>query len=220
MKHLLATLLTTLTLILTTGCSAISSKYQVTVDAITAPNLIVTPSTYKLKALKKDVDSNGLRFQQYARTLAKVLHEKGYLKTMQGETAKQTIYFDYGIEKVKEEKHTYIEPAVSFHVGFGFPHGAFYLAPFGYYDPFYDPIYYGIPYYHSTTTNYYNRYITILAKDQFSKELWRVDVSSVGESKNLRKIIPLLIEASKPYLGTTTKEPIELVVKEKKEEKR
>lgn len=198
------------TLIFITGCT-ITPKYRVTIDAITAPNITLKPSTYKFESLKKNLDSNSLRFQQYSNPLAKLLHEKGYLKVTKGEIPQQIIYFDYGIEKVKEERKSYKEPDITIGFGFSYPYGVF-----GYYDPFYYPVYYGNRY-HSYTNTYYNRYITILAKDKFAKELWRVDVSSVGKSKNLRKIIPLLIEASKPYLGTTTKEPIELVIKEKRE---
>ena len=190
----------------------ITPKYRVTIDAITAPNITLKPSTYKFESLKKNLDSNSLRFQQYSNPLAKLLHEKGYLKVTKGEIPQQIIYFDYGIEKVKEERKSYEEPDITIGFGFSYPYGVF----GGYYDPFYYPVYYGNRY-HSYTNTYYNRYITILAKDKFSKELWRVDVSSIGKSKNLRKIIPLLIEASKPYLGTTTKEPIELVIKEKRE---
>ncbi len=213
MKKSIATLFALFIVILTTGCT-ITPKYRVTIDAITAPNTTLQPSTYELKSLDKNVESNSLRFQQYAAPLAQLLHEKGYLKATEAEIAQQIIYFDYGIEKLKEERETYVEPDITFGFGFGYPYGAF-----GYYDPFYHPVYYGSRY-HTYTNIYYNRYITILAKDQFNKELWRVDVSSVGESKNLRKIVPLLIEASKPYIGTTTKEPVELVIKAKKEEKR
>ena len=215
-KAITSTLFTLLILTFTTGCT-ITPKYQVTIDAITAPNTTLQPSTYELKALDKNKDTNSLRFQQYATPLAQILHKKGYLKVVgTKDKPQQTIYFDYGIEKLKEERRTYIEPdIITLHFGFGYPYGAF-----GYHDPFYHhPTYYGSSY-HTYTNTYYNRYITILAKDQSNKELWRVDVSSVGESKNLRKIIPLLIEASKPYLGTTTKEPVVLVIKEKKKEKR
>ncbi len=215
-KRAIATLFTLFILIFTTGGCTITPKYQVTIDAITAPNTTLQPSTYELKALDKNKNSNSLRFQQYATPLAQILHEKGYLKVTGAERPQQTIYFDYGIEKLKEERRTYVEPDITFGFGFGYPYGVF-----GYYDPFYHHhIYYGSRY-HTYTSTYYNRYITILAKDhQSDKELWRVDVSSVGESKNLRKIIPLLIEASKPYIGTTTKEPVELVIKAEKEEKR
>jgi hypothetical protein len=141
------------------------------------------------------------------------LHQKGYLQSTSSELAKQTIYFDYGLEKVNEETETYSEPDISFNIGWGYPYYG------GYHHPFYRN-YYGAGYTTYRKTHiYYNRYITLLAKDQFNQELWRVDVSSVGESKNLRKIIPILIEAAAPYLGTNTTEPIQLVIKEKPKKK-
>ena len=67
------------------------------------------------------------------------------------------------------------------------------------------------------TYTLYNRYIEILAKNQTGKELWRVDVSSVGESKNLKTIVPILIEASEEYIGKDTAKPVNLVIKERGE---
>ena len=170
-----------------TGCT-ITSKYQVTVDAISGPNITLHPSTYKLESFnKKTIDSSSLRFLQYATSLTQLLQKKGYRQVDKGEAPQQTIYFGYGLEKLQEKQETYIEPNIVIGFGFGYPYGAF-----GYNDPFYHPVYYGNRY-HTYTSSYYNRYISILAKDQSSKELWRVDVSSVGTSKNLRKIVPLLI---------------------------
>ena len=217
MKRILLTTITLFALMLTTGCSPVVPKYQVTIDSITAPNIVVKPSIYEIKALKS-TQENGLRFQQYAASLTKALNEQGYRNINAGEVAQETIYFDYGLEKVKEEIETYSQPDVSFHVGWGFPYGGFYGR---HYHPFFYDNFYGGGY---TTYRkrhlYYNRYITLLAKDASSKELWRVDVSSIGESKNLRAIIPLLIDAAKPYIGTTTAEPIQLVVKNKPKKKK
>ena len=61
MKHILITLSLLSTLIFTTGCSIIS-KYKVTIDAITAPNVALTPSTYAIQALNKNKNSQGLVF--------------------------------------------------------------------------------------------------------------------------------------------------------------
>jgi len=200
MNRILLTLLTLFALILTTGCS-VTQKYHVSIDAITTDKIAISPTTYKIKALDKNKSSESLIFKRHSAKLTQILEQKGY--TSSTAEAKQTIYFDYGLEKLKEATETYSEP-VSIHVGYGYG---------GYHDPFYGGIFGGGYRTYSQTHSYYNRYITLLAKDQFNKELWRVDVSSVGESKNLRKIIPLLIEASAPYIGTNTDEPIKLVIK-------
>ncbi len=196
--------------LLTTGCS-ITPKYRVTIDAITAPNLSLTPSAYTIKALDNQKDTQDLIFQQYSNKLSKLLDEKGYLKVANNSLAQQIIYFDYGIEKLKEETEIYSEPDISFHIGWGHPFGGYY----GHHHPFYHDFYGGGYTTYRQTRIYYNRYVTILAKEKMGKELWRVDVSSVGESKNLRKIIPILLEAAQPYFGHNTDEPVELVIKDK-----
>jgi len=67
---------------------------------------------------------------------------------------------------------------------------------------------------------YYNRYATLLAKAPSGKELWRIDLSSKGSSKNLKKIVPLLLEASIPYVGKNTEKAVKVVIKEKKSKKK
>ncbi|CAA6824128.1 MAG: Unknown protein [uncultured Sulfurovum sp.] len=213
MKRILLLILLSISmLIFTTGCS-ITPKYKVTIDAITANNVAFAPSTYDIKALDQNKNSSGLIFQENIGKLARVLQQKGYIRNHTGQTAKQTIYFDYGLEKVNEETQTYAEPNISFHMGYG--HGYRYG---GYYSPFFYP-YYGTGFGGAYSTYrktyvYYNRYVTLLAKNELNQELWRVDVSSVGESKNLRKIIPILIEATEPYLGSNTPEPVQIIIRD------
>jgi hypothetical protein len=217
MNRILLTVLTLATLTFTTGCS-ITPKYQVTIDAITAQNVSLAPSTYAIKPLDTQKSSNGLVFQQHSAKLAQVLQQKGYAQMSVGQMPKQTIYFDYGLEKVNEETETYSEPDISFHMGYGHPFGGYYGGhPF--FHSFYGGGFGGGYSTYSETHIYYNRYVTLLAKDEFNKELWRVDVSSVGESKNLRKIIPILIKAAEPYLGVNTAEPVQLVIKDKPKKK-
>lgn len=210
MKRILLMTLTLFTVIFTTGCS-VTPKYHATIDAITAPNLSVAPSSYVIKSLDTKKESNSLIFQKYTQKLNEILTQKGYTPSG-NQVAQQNIYFNYGLEKVDERTEIYREPNISFNMSWGYPYGRYW----GHYHPFFYNNFYGEGYntYRKVRT-YYNRYITLLAKDQSNKELWRVDVSSVGESKNLRKIIPLLIEAAAPYLGTNTAEPVKLVIKDK-----
>jgi hypothetical protein len=217
MRKIILPIITTIALLITTGCSPMTAKYRVTVDAITAPNVTVAPSTsYTIEALGKNTDKNSLEFQKLSNKLGEVLGSKGFVQPYAGHLAQQTIYFDYGIEKTETRTETYSEPDVTIGMSWGYPYG-FYGR---HYHP-YNNFWYGGGYsttYRKTYT-YYNRYVTILAKDQLNKELWRVDVSSIGESKNLKKIVPMLLEAAEDYIGTNTEEPVKLVLKEKKDKK-
>jgi hypothetical protein len=209
MNKIIFLILTLIPILFTTGCSPISNKYKITIDAITAPNLKAIPSSFKIEALGKNTNKNSLLFQEQSNYLVKLLLSKGYIQPYSSLEAQQIIYFDYGIEKLLEEVETYSEPEVSVGVSVGYP--------YGFYRHHYNPFWGNWGYYRTYRKqyNYYNRYVTLLAKNQMGKELWRVDVSSIGESKNLKKIVPILLEASIPYIGKNTKEPVKVVIKEK-----
>ena len=215
MKRITFVLTATIALLLTTGCAPATPKYRVTIDAITAPNTVVAPSSYSIKALKKETDPNSLKFQYHAQKLKTILNTQGY-NEVDSYSAKQVIYFDYGIEKVQELTQTYSEPDISIGMSWGYP----YHYRGRHYHPFWNNYGYGGTYTtYSKTYTYYNRFITLLAKTPAGKELWRVDLSSVGESQNLKKIVPLLLDAAIPYIGKNTEEPVKIVVKEKKAKK-
>ena len=199
MNKIIFLVLTLITLLFTNGCSPITNKYRVTVDAITAPNLNVAPSSFRIEALGKNTDKNSLLFQKQSNYLVKLLRSKGYTQSNIPLEAKQIIYFDYGIEKLLDEVETYNEPEVTVGVSVG--------QPYGFYGRHYSPFWGNWGYYRSYRKHYhyYNRYITLLAKNQQGIELWRIDVSSIGESKNLKKIVPILLKASLPYIGSNTK---------------
>ncbi|HHB95139.1 MAG TPA: hypothetical protein ENK88_08340 [Campylobacterales bacterium] len=210
MKMIFYNILLTLIASVFIGCTHIVNKYRVTVDAITNSDTVIRPTTYIIKPLGEDTDSNDLKFQRQSSRLAKILNLVGYKQVNSQNLAGQIIYFDYGIEKIKEETRTYSEPDVSFGFSWGYP----YRYGYPYYSPFWSDIGYSSYRTYRKTYRLFNRYIVILSKDQLGKELWRVDVSSVGESNNLQKIVPILIRASKPYIGRNIDKPVNIVLEE------
>ncbi len=213
-KILIKTILALTLLFVATGCSKVVNKYHVTIDAISHTGSTISPSSYVIKPLGEETDPNDLHFQRQRQALENVLKELGYTSTHEN-LAEQIIYFDYGIEQIKDETITYQEPTLSIGMGWSFPHGYRHR----YYDPFWNDLRYTS--YRTYQKNYklFNRYIVILSKDQTGKELWRIDAKSIGESDNLRKIVPLLIQAVKPYIGSNKDEIIQLSIPEKKDKK-
>lgn len=195
------------------GCTPIIDKYRITVDAITNSDKVIRPTTYIIQPLEKDTNIDDLKFQRQSNRLAKILNLKGYKKVNHKKSAKQIIYFDYDIEKIKEETRTYSEPDVSFGFSWGYPYRHHY------YSPFWSDIGYSSYKTYRKTYRLFNRYIVIISKDQLGKELWRVDVSSIGESNNLQKILPILIKASEPYIGKNMDKPINIILKKGKNKK-
>jgi len=211
MKHIVKSIiLPLLILFMATGCSRTINQYHVKIDAITHTGERIAPSSYTIKPLGEDTDPNDLYFQRQSQHLAKTLNALGYTPVSYENLAEQIIYFDYGIEKIKDEIVTYQEPTISVGMGWGFPYHR-------YYSPFWNDVRYTSYRTYQKHYQLFNRYIVILSKDQLGKELWRIDTSSVGSSENLRKIIPLLIDTSKPYIGSNHDEVIRLSIKEKVE---
>ena len=185
------------------GCTHIIDKYRVTVDAITNPNITIQPTTYVIKPLAKETNIDELRFKRQSNILTNILNQKGYKQVSYENIAQQIIYFDYGIEKIKEETQIYSEPDVSFGFSWGYPYS---------YYPFWSDIGYNRYRTYRKTYKTFNRYVVILSKNQLGQELWRIDISSIGESNNLSQIVPLLLQASKDYIGKNTKKPIHIVI--------
>ena len=212
MKKTILHLITLGLLLSLTACS-VTPKYNVTVDAIARPNLTETASVKRIqiKPLKQGVNSEGLIFQKHKRNLLELLQTQGYRATQTAPD--EIIYLEYGIDVISQQRDTYIEPNIQLGLSFGYPSGL--------YGHRYHPFWNDLNYYRSYERSYtlYNRHVTLLSKTPLGRELWRVDVSSMGESKNLKKIIPLLLESALPYIGKNTDEPIKIIVREKSSKK-
>ncbi len=197
-----------------TGCTHIVNRYHISVDAISSLDATVAPSSYIIKPLGEATSIDNLKFQRQKSRLVRILNSKGYTLVLNESDARQIIYFDYGIEKIKEETKVYSEPDVSVGFSWGYPYGRYYYRGYPYYSPFWSDIEYTRYRTYSKTYRLFNRYIVILSKNKLGKELWRVDVSSIGESNNLPKIVPILLRASIPYIGRNLDKPIEFSINE------
>ena len=200
-----------LLLLIMVGCSKIVDRYHIIVDAVSTLNGI-KPARYVIKALGESVKIDKLKFQRQSSRLIQILNRKGYSLVPDESMAEEIIYFDYGIEKIKEELRVYREPDASLGFSWGYPYG--YYSHFWHHDMSYTRYRTYSEIYHL-----FNRYIIILSKNRFGKELWRVDVSSIGESNNLAKIIPILLQASVPYIGRNIDRPNELNIDKKNNKK-
>jgi len=187
------------------GCSLLSSKYHVTINSKVHHQMSVA-KTYKIDAK----DSLGVE------VLGRVLEAKGYQKVKEGTVATVIIALNYGIHKDHEKKEIYVDPELNM-IGYRHqePHDGIKLDPlhggYSYYD---NDFYKGTFRSYSTTYVYYDRFVNIVAKDKSGRELWSVEVSSIGESQDLKRIIPLLVNATEPYIGTTTQTPVKFEVQE------
>jgi hypothetical protein len=183
------------------GACSSKGAYKMSVSSITALSYTQNGAkNYTLKPMSDKFDS--LYFARYSQDLDKELATLGYQKVFSDSLAQEIIYVDYGVN----ESSKTIQP----NLNWGFTLGS----PWGYRHPFFSSI--GYDFYNTNVTIIYNRYLTLVAKDKKGESLWRVDVSSYGESNKIAEVLPKLIEGATPYIGKNLKNPINIVVEDKK----
>lgn len=206
-------------IILLSGCSTLSGignvRFGVAVDSF-ASGEASSKKTYLLLPGNQGVTDADLEFQEYAAYLKRAMEAKGYVYTTSKDEADLAVYLSYGMGDPETYQYAYSLPEWG-HTGF--LSSRTYVAETGddgkktyrsytTFTPTYG--YRGYSTYIDTRTAY-RRFAVITAYDyeQFKKDkkevqLWKTTVTSTGASDDLRRIFPVLIAASVPYLATDT----------------
>lgn len=208
-----------LCIILLSGCAAFtnlgSPQFNVAVDSLAAPTSPLK-KTYLLLPGNKEITSADLQFQEYATYLKRVLNMKGYVYTSLAEEADLSIFLSYGIGDPQTSQYSYNMPVWGRTGIYSSRTLVTKTSDDG--KKTYKTITthrptYGLKGYSSYAGSItaYNRFAIIVAYDyeRFKKEekeiqLWKTTVTSTGSSDDLRRIFPILMAASIPYLATDT----------------
>ena len=215
-------ILTLIFMALLTGC-AIGTMFRVNVDSISAPEAEVKKKYILLSGLK-DVEPTDLQFREYASYVDKALAAKGFVKAEDFQDANVAVFLAYGIGDPQKHHYTYSLPAwgqtgvsssttygtLSTYGGYGTYHGTTTYTPT-----------YGITGYtsHSGTRITYFRFLVLDAVDldeykrsQKTVQIWRTTVTSTGSSGDLRRVFPVLVGASGPYIGINTGKKVKITL--------
>lgn len=209
------------------GC-ATTPTFHVDIDSISSPNAD-SKKKYILLAGIKDVKDTDLQFIEYTKYIDKALISKGFIKANKFEDANVAIFLVYGIGNPQKNTYSYALPmwgqtGVSTSTTYGslntFGNTATYSG-FTTYTPTY-----GITGFVPASGSYvtYFRFLILDAVDldeykqsQKMNQLWQTTVTSTGSSGDLRLVFPILVAASKPYLGSNTGKRIEIRLTEEDE---
>lgn len=218
----------TIAIWLITGCSP---KYVVKVDSMKS-EVVPEGTMYVLLPGLKDVHKDDLLFKEFSTYIVKILEEKGYKQVSQHDECQLLIYLSYGLGIPKPTQY------LSSEIPAGFPafkktnqlsspaHDAVamniaslsgyvgmrphtndpYYGPYGFYDSY--PV---LP------RNQYQRYLILEAVDYPASKIrgetvpvWKLTVTSRGESDDLREVFPALVVAGADYIGTNTGKQVEI----------
>ena len=209
---------------LISGCATVGQpQFHVTVDSLASPTA-QEQRTYLLLPGNKGVTWDDLQFQEYALYVMRALHAQGFVSAERAEDADVAIVLSYGIGDPQTQQYTYSLPVWG-QTGVSSAHTYGTATAYGNMATYsgtttYTPTY-GVTGYstHTGSVTTYFRYALLTGYDfkefrDSSKQvqLWRTTITSSGTSGDLRRVFPVLISASLPYLATNTGKqiPVEL----------
>lgn len=138
-----------------------------------------------------------LEYQSYQRRLHAELQRLGFTETADAKAAALRVAFEYDVKMrdVRVIQPVWVDP-----YGYG---GGFYGPRFhrfgGFYDPFYDPFWYGPPVltYQQYDYQLYSRQLHIIIKQaRDGKKLYDVTVNSEGRNGGLASVMPYMIRSA------------------------
>jgi hypothetical protein len=202
--------------LLLVGCA---SGYDMKVDAISRPTDKPAPSiSYEIHSTDPENPEDSLRFKEAAKFVKTALSGKGMYEAPDPEKADLIINIDYGISPPKPKMETRSEPVYVTVPG----HTTYQTVQVGTSKngtPLYQTVavpgqpetqYLGDREYRVLVVDY-EKYLRLSAHENQpdveghpAAEIWTIDITSEGESKNLRKYIPALAAASIDYIGKDT----------------
>jgi hypothetical protein len=218
--------------ILFTSCITTSTyipHYRVKIDSLKASTFNNELKKCIIFPGNKNTKINDLQYQEFLSYLSRALLEKGYSITEDFNQAQIAIFFGYGIGDPQQNSYSYSLPEWG---QTGISSKSTYGSAYSYGNSLsfnsttsYTPKY-GIKGYtrHSGTYTTYFRYLLLTAYDlneyrktKQEKQIWKTTVTSSGRSGDLRQVFPVLVAASKQYIGENTGQKINVNISENDE---
>lgn len=226
MQRRLVQIIALVLLPLFTGCETVQPvRYQIQVSGLSA-GIHNDGKTYYLASALKNTPESDLQFREYARYLERALEKQGLRRMQSIDEADQIVFLAYGIGDPQTVQYSYAVPTWG-QTGVSGAHTSGAAFSFGGMTKYsastdFTPSY-GVTGYVPVTgiVTYYFRFIRIdcfdlaaYRKDKKEHQLWRTDITSDGSSGDLRRVLPYMIAAAKPHLGSDTGKQILIQLEE------
>jgi hypothetical protein len=211
-------------IILSVGC-ATAQKFYVDIDSISSTETELKKRYILLSGLK-NIEVGDLQFKEYAQYVERALTSKGFVKANNLEEANVAIFLAYGIGDPQKHVYSYSLPiwgqtGVSSSTTYGtintFGSTATYSG-WTTYTPKYGVTGF-MPIVGSYVTHFRFLILDAVDLDEYKRsqkvvQLWQTIITSTGSSDDLRRVFPILVAASKPYIGTNTSRKVKIVLSE------
>lgn len=200
------------------GCQ---NTYNLKVDALTRPQTAVAAEqavSYRIRPKNPSIEEDTLRYREAKEFVKTALSGKGMYEASDPDKADVVVEMDYGVSEPRVKQEVRTEPIYVTIPGRTYTQ----LVVVGT-DAQGNPIYRTITIQEPPTTEHvgdreylvtvinYEKHLRLSARENAPvaegrppPEIWTVDVSSEGESRDLRKYLPALAAATMDYIGTDT----------------
>jgi len=206
------------------GVAGCAGTYNVVIDSISDKG-VATKTDYVLFSGTKHIGEGDLQYREYARYVERALASLGYNKATNVADADIAIFFSYGIGDPVTKQSTSTVPTWGQVGGSSHTSGTIntlgdtsiysetttHAPAFGITGSSAQPISYTV----------YRRHLVLDAIDleeyratQTLKQVWKTSATSSGISGDLRKVLPVLVAAAKPYIGKDTGEKVKIALTE------
>jgi hypothetical protein len=194
--------------------TACTTTIGVSVDAITDSRTAFAGKRYLLTSGNAEVSSADLYFQEFSRYFDYILQKKGYIKVTDFDNADMEILLSFNLSDGRTGISTYSWPNYETYGGGVVTvtetrtvNGVKTTTERRVHVP--SQIVRVGDSYETRSYTIYSRSAHIIAiptagKDKEIKPLWDVSIRSVGESDDLRFIMPFMVAAAEPYIGINT----------------
>lgn len=211
---------------LLSGCATMRpTRFLSSVDSLARADA-TAKKRYILMPGNKNVEVADLQFQEFAAYIDKALAEKGFVKTTTFQEADVAVFLTYAIGDPQTHQYTYSLPTWG-QTGVASSHTHGTVSSYGSMGTYsgtttYTPTY-GVT---GSTTHVgshttYTRFLVLDAydvathiKENKMNQVWKTSAISTGSSNDLRQVVPYMVTAMKPHLGTNTGRKVEVEVRE------
>ena len=204
--------------------SACAQLTVVNVNAITDTKTTATGQRYFLTDAS-NTTNNDLYFQEFRRYFDYILQKQGYIRVDSPNDADIEIHFRYGVSDGRTALQTYSWPIYETFGGDSYTvtekitdssNKTSTIKRTVYMPPYVRQIGSSVE---TSAYTVFNRFASLVAystknSEHKEKPLWSVDINSVGDSNDLRAVMPYLATASSPYLGKNSVRQQSVTIKE------
>ena len=175
------------------GCA---TSYRVNVDSLAKPD--ANAISYSLRNATSTEEDDSLRYQEAANHVRTALSGRGLYEAPPNVTPDVIVSIDYGVASLTRRETLLKAPRAT-----RLPPEARVASDGTLIAPDFPK-----PEYETVTVTVYEKYLHLRAQENIvakggdvAADIWRVDVTSEGKSKDLRKHLPVLVAATIEYIG-------------------